>query len=145
MQLFQCQCDFIRHCSGVHLESFEPGGRGSSVLASMLVCVVSCNRVHWKLPGNGNRAVSTNLYFREKNFRIFMMRKFRLAEPAHPEGWECKIFLGSTCSAACIQLIVGTCCSNREACMFWLEFSTWISCRENWKLETSLERFLCGK
>ena len=41
----------------------------------------------------GNRAVSTNLYFREKNFRIFMMRKFRLAEPAHPEGWECKIFL----------------------------------------------------
>ena len=41
----------------------------------------------------GNRAVSTNLYFREKNFRIFMMRKFRLAELAHPEGWECKIFL----------------------------------------------------
>ena len=41
----------------------------------------------------GNRAVSTNLYFREKNFRIFMMRKFRLAEPAHPEGWECRIFL----------------------------------------------------
>ena len=40
----------------------------------------------------GNRAVSTNLYFREKNFRIFMMRKFRLAEPAHPEGWECKNF-----------------------------------------------------
>ena len=22
-----------------------------------------------------------------------MMRKFRLAELAHPEGWECKIFL----------------------------------------------------
>ena len=22
-----------------------------------------------------------------------MMRKFRLAEPAHPESWECKIFL----------------------------------------------------
>ena len=21
-----------------------------------------------------------------------MMRKFRLAEPAHPEGWECKNF-----------------------------------------------------
>ena len=41
----------------------------------------------------GNRAVSTNLYFREKNFRIFMMRKFRLAVLAHPEGWECKIFL----------------------------------------------------
>ena len=40
----------------------------------------------------GNRAVSTNLYFREKNFRIFMMRKFRLAEPAHSEGWECKNF-----------------------------------------------------
>ena len=52
---------------------------------------------------------------------------------------------GSTCSAACIQSIVGTCCSNREACTFWLEFSTWISCHENWKLETSLERFLCGK
>ena len=42
---------------------------------------------------SGNRAVSTNLYFREKNFRIFMMRKFRLAEPARPVGWECKVFL----------------------------------------------------
>ena len=36
----------------------------------------------------GNRAVSTNLYFREKNFRIFVMRKFRLAVLAHPEGRE---------------------------------------------------------
>ena len=52
---------------------------------------------------------------------------------------------GSTCSAACIQSIVGTCCSNREACMLWLEFSTWISCHENLKIETSLERFLYGK
>ena len=52
---------------------------------------------------------------------------------------------GSTCSAACTQSIVGTCCSNREACMFWLEFSAWISCHENSKFETSLERFLCGK
>ena len=41
----------------------------------------------------GYRAVSTNLYFREKNFRIFVMRKFRLEVLAHPEGWECKIFL----------------------------------------------------
>ena len=35
----------------------------------------------------GNRAVSTNLYFREKNFRIIMMRKFRLAEPVHLMCW----------------------------------------------------------
>ena len=35
----------------------------------------------------GNRAVSTNLYFREKNFRILMMRKFRLAEPVHLMCW----------------------------------------------------------
>ena len=42
---------------------------------------------------SGYRAVSTNLYFREKNFRIFVMRKFRLEVLAHPEGWECKIFL----------------------------------------------------
>ena len=36
---------------------------------------------------DGNRAVSTNLYFREKNFRILMMRKFRLAEPVHLMCW----------------------------------------------------------
>ena len=42
---------------------------------------------------DGYRAVSTDLYFREKNFRIFVMRKFRLEVLAHPEGWECKIFL----------------------------------------------------
>ena len=49
---FQCQCDFIHCCSDVHLESFEPGGRGSSVLASMLVCGILDDRVYWKLPGS---------------------------------------------------------------------------------------------
>ena len=46
---------------------------------------------------HGNRAVSTNLYFREKNFRIFMMRKFRLAEPAHPWVGCAKFFSRPKC------------------------------------------------
>ena len=45
----------------------------------------------------GNRAVSTNLYFREKNFRIIMMRKFRLAEPVHLMCWVEKFFSQPKC------------------------------------------------
>ena len=51
-------------------------------------------RLPWKdfCPENfGVRAASTNLYFGKKNFRIFVMRKFRLAE-SHIEVRNAKNF-----------------------------------------------------